>query len=85
MILSAMITIFYSVVLSVIQGISVTQLCYLYRNVGRYKIVSEHSVACTIENLGMDNHRTKVLFKVVYENFLLSMFLTYLVHFISYL
>jgi hypothetical protein len=55
-ILSTMITIFCYVVLSVFQGIALTQLCYLYQKVGCYKMVSKHSVTCRIKNLGMDNH-----------------------------
>jgi hypothetical protein len=61
--------IFFSVVLSMIQGIAHTQLCYFFQNVGCYKMVSEHSVACRIEKLGLENHRTKLYLKLFMKSF----------------
>jgi hypothetical protein len=61
--------IFCSVVLSMIQGIAHTQLCYLCQKVGRYKMVSEHSVACRIEKQGLENHRTKLYLKLFMKSF----------------
>jgi hypothetical protein len=38
-------------------------------------MVSEHSVACRIENLGLEkDHRTKFYLKLFMRSFLLSMF-----------
>jgi hypothetical protein len=55
MTLSAMTTIFCSVVLSVIQGVALNTGVLLFQKVGRYRMVSEHSVACRIETLGLDS------------------------------
>jgi len=45
---------FVMCMLSVIPGIAGTQVFYLYWKVGRYRMVSEHSVACRIETLGLE-------------------------------
>jgi hypothetical protein len=49
-----MITIFCTMVLSVIQGIALNTVFHLNPKVGCYKMVSEHSVACRIETLDFD-------------------------------
>ena len=45
---------FVMCMLSVIPGIAGTQVFCLYWKVGRYRMVSEHSVACRIETLGLE-------------------------------
>ena len=54
--------IFYFVMcmLSVIPGIAGTQVFCLYSKVGRYRMVSEHSVACRIETLGLETIGLKI-------------------------
>jgi hypothetical protein len=49
-----MITTFYTVVLSVIQGIALNIGVLPFQKVGHYRMVSEHSVACRIETLGLE-------------------------------
>ena len=55
--------------LSVIPGIAGTQVFCLYLKAGRYKMVSEHSVACRIENLGLETIGIKLIFKLFVKNF----------------
>ena len=42
-----------------------TQVFYLYQKVGRYRMVSEHSVACRIETLGLETIGLKLSLKVL--------------------
>ena len=60
---------FVMCMLSVIPGIAGTQVFYLYSKVGRYKMVSEHSVACRIETLGLETIGIKLISNYLWKNF----------------
>ena len=62
---------FVMCMLSVIPGIAGTQACHLSQKVGCYRMVSERSVACRIETLGLETLRIKSIFKCLQKYYLL--------------